>query len=325
MAPDIKLADFRTDVLIEWCPGCGNFGVLAALHMALAELQIEPHRVAIFSGIGQAGKTPHYVNACGIHTLHGRLLPYAQGAKLANPDLEVIAIGGDGDGLGIGMGHFVNSGRRNIDLLYMLHNNGVYGLTKGQASPTLKFNLKTKSLPNPNLSYGVNAIAVSLAAGHTFVARGYVFDTKHLKELIKRGIKHRGFAFLEILQPCPTYNNVTTREWYAGEDRTDPETGKSLPRVYRLEETGLDPVVHTGDDQEAYAKMDAALEKSREWGDEIPIGVFYQNENVPTYEQRLSNRIPNYSSLPPAKQQISKADGSPLARIERLLESLRVS
>ncbi len=321
----LEPASYRTDVLIEWCPGCGNFGVLAALHMALAELQIVANSVAIFSGIGQAGKTPHYVNAYGIHTLHGRVLPYAQGAKLANTDLEVIAIGGDGDGLGIGMGHFVNSGRRNIDMLYMLHNNGVYGLTKGQASPTLKFNVKTKSLPNPNLSYGVNAIAVSLAAGHTFIARGYAYDTKHLKELIKQGIRHRGFAFLEILQPCPTYNNVNTREWYSGEDRIDPKTGKPVPRIYKLEETDFDPLVNTGEEEEAHRKISAALEKSREWGDRIPIGVFYQNEKVPTYDQRLSNRIPDYSRMAPAKQAIAAADGSPLAKIARLLENLRVS
>jgi 2-oxoglutarate ferredoxin oxidoreductase subunit beta len=147
----LKMTDYRTKVFVDWCPGCGDYGILAALQMTLAELQLPHYKVAVFSGIGCHAKMPHFINAYGIHTLHGRTLPFAIGAKLANPELEVIAVGGDGDGLGIGVGHFVNTGRRNIDITYLIHDNGVYGLTKGQASPTLKLGLQTKSLPKPNI------------------------------------------------------------------------------------------------------------------------------------------------------------------------------
>src|SRR5574341_1176931 len=176
----LKITDYKTPLFNDWCPGCGNFGILTALQMALVDIQMEPSRIAIFSGIGCHGKLPHWVNAYGVHTLHGRELPFAIGAKLANPDLEVIGVGGDGDGLGIGAGHFVNTGRRNIDMTYILHNNGVYGLTKGQASPTLKLDMQTKSLPMPNINEGINPLFLSLAAGYTFIARGYAYDIKHL-------------------------------------------------------------------------------------------------------------------------------------------------
>ena len=157
----LKLSDYKTEVHNDWCPGCGDFGILNAIQMALAEMGIQKHRAVIFSGIGCSGKTPHFINTYGIHTLHGRVLPFSQGAKLCNPELEVIAVGGDGDGLGIGAGHFVSAGRRNVDMLYIIFNNGVYGLTKGQASPTLKLGLKTKSLPLPNSNNSVNPLALA--------------------------------------------------------------------------------------------------------------------------------------------------------------------
>src|SRR2546422_163953 len=180
----LKLSDLKTEVHNDWCPGCGDFGIEAGLKMALAELPIDIDKVALFSGIGCSGKIVHFTNVSGIHTLHGRVLAYAQGAKLANPGLEVIAIGGDGDGLGIGVGHFVHAGRRNVDMTYIIHDNGVYGLTKGQASPTLQLGLKTKSLPEPNINTNVNPIMLALAAGFTFIARTYAYNTKHLKETI---------------------------------------------------------------------------------------------------------------------------------------------
>lgn len=319
----LKASDYRSNVHNDWCPGCGDFGILTALQMALAELKLQPHQVAIFSGIGCSGKTPHFVKVNGIHTLHGRAVPFATGAKLANPQLEVIVMGGDGDGLGIGMGHFISAGRRNIDITYMIHDNGVYGLTKGQASPTLQLGLKTKAIPSPNITGAVNPIALALAAGYTFVSRGYSYDVRHLKELMKKAIAHRGLAFLDILQPCPTYNDVNTKEWYSGEDRPDPKTGKPVPRYYLLEETGYDPVVHSQD--EDVEKIDQALAKSREWGDRIPVGVFYQNELVPTYEDRISQRIQDYRASPPAKQIISTNTGRSTIDLEKMFEDLRVT
>jgi len=319
----LKAADYRSDVHNDWCPGCGNFGILLALQTALAELKIQPYRVVIFSGIGCSGKTPHFVNAYGIHTLHGRAVPFAAGAKIANPKLEVIAVGGDGDGLGIGMGHFIAAGRRNIDMTYMIHDNGVYGLTKGQASPTLKLGLKTKSLAWPNITGAVNPIALALAAGYSFVSRGYSYHVSHLKELMKKAIAHKGLALLDILQPCPTYNDINTKEWYSGEDRKDPKTGKPVARYYLLEESGYDPVVHNP--EEEAEKIEQALAKSREWGDRIPIGVFYQNELVPTYEDRISQRIEDYRENPPAKQIIGTDTGGSITDLQRMIEDLRVA
>ncbi|MER3601858.1 MAG: 2-oxoacid:ferredoxin oxidoreductase subunit beta [Nitrososphaerota archaeon] len=322
----LKLTDYRTGVHNDWCPGCGDFGILSSVQSALLELGLRPDQVAIFSGIGCSGKTPHYVNAYGIHTLHGRVLPYAIGAKLANPRLEVIAVGGDGDGYGIGAGHFVNAGRRNVDLAYIVFDNGVYGLTKGQASPTLRLGVKTKSLPKPNINEAVNPIALALAAGYTFIARGYAYDVRHLKELIKAAVKHRGLALVDVLQPCPTYNDINTKEWYAGEDRLDPVTKKPMPRVYKLEEEGYDPVVHNpSDPKELAEKMAKVVLLSQQWGDRIPIGIFYQNEWVPTYEERVAQRIPTYFEAPPALQRIADEHGRPLANIEQILASLLVT
>ena len=188
----LKLTDLKTEVHNDWCPGCGDFGILSAVQMALAEMNVEPDQVAVVSGVGCSSKTPHFINAYGIHTLHGRSLPFATGIKLSNPGLEVVCCGGDGDGLGIGAGHFVNSGRRNVDMAYIMFDNGVYGLTKGQASPTLKLGMKTKSLAKPNINQGINPLMLALAAGYTFVARGYAYDVRHLKELIKKSITHQG-------------------------------------------------------------------------------------------------------------------------------------
>ena len=298
----IKPSDYKTNVYVDWCPGCGDFGILSALQMALAELGLEPHKVVVVSGIGNSGKTPHFIKANGVHTLHGRLLPFAMGIKIANPDLEVIGVGGDGDGLGIGAGHFVNAGRRNIDMTYLIYNNGVYGLTKGQASPTLQLGLKTKSLPKPNINQAINPVALAITSGYTFVARGYTFDVMHLKNIIKQGIQHKGLAFIDCLQPCPTYNDINTKEWYGGEDRKDPTTGKPQSRLYKLEDTGFDPVVH--ECSEDFKKKVAGMEKAQEWDDKIPIGVFYKNELEPTFQNRLTERIPFYMQNPPAKQQL---------------------
>ena len=318
-----KLADYKTDVHNDWCPGCGDFGIVNAIQMALTEMKIPRHMSAIFSGIGCSGKTSHFVNVFGVHTLHGRVLTFAQGAKLANPDMTVIAAGGDGDGLGIGAGHFVAAGRRNVDMAYIIFNNAVYGLTKGQASPTLRLGEKTKSLPNPNVNEAVNPIGLAIASGFTFVGRGYAYDVRQLKDLIIAAIKHKGLAFLDVLQPCPTYNDINTRDWFAGLDNVDEITQKPKPRIYKLEETGYDPIVHYDSESEVNEKLTQALIKSSEWDTKIPTGIFYQNELVAPYEERIADRVPNYLENPPAIQPIS-SDGKSITDISKILDSLGV-
>jgi 2-oxoglutarate ferredoxin oxidoreductase subunit beta len=266
-----------------WCPGCGNFSILQALNSALIELKLEPHRVLLVSGIGQAGKLPHYTRANVFNSLHGRPVPPAIGAKIANSELVVIAVSGDGDAYGEGGNHFLHAARRNHDITYLVHNNQVYGLTKGQASPTSDVGFITKTTPygatNP-----VNPIALAIISGASFVARGYAGDMEHLASLIKKGITHRGFAHIDILQPCVSFNHKNTYQWYE-------------ERVYSLE----DETYNFGDKK-------AALGKALEWGDRIPIGLIYQ-EDLPVYEDQLSA----LSDGPLVKQ---KSDPR---RVERLL------
>jgi len=256
----VKLADYAGGKT-AWCPGCGNFGILTALKQALVALEIEPYRVLMVSGIGQAGKLPHYTKGNVFNSLHGRTLPVATGAKIVNPELIVIAVAGDGDGYGEGGNHFINAARRNNDITYLVHNNQVYGLTKGQASPTSDFGFVTKTTPH-GADIPLNPIALAIAADASFVARGFAGDVDHLSQLIMQGIQHRGFALIDVLQPCPTFNHKNTYAWYR-------------ERAYKLEGNGYDP----GD------KM-AAFEKAQEWGDRIPIGLIYRKER-PTFEERL--------------------------------------
>jgi len=303
----LELKNYRTQVHNDWCPGCGDFGIVNAIQMTLLEMLLEPHRIAVFSGIGCSGKTPHFINTYGFHTLHGRVLPIATGAKLANPSLTVIAVGGDGDGLGIGAGHFVNTGRRNLDFTYVLHDNGVYGLTKGQASPTLPKGLKTKSMPAPSIQEGVNPIAMAVASGYTFVARSYALDVRHLKTILRAAIEHRGSAFVDVLQTCPTYNDINTKEWYAGDDLPS-----KAPRLYKLEETGYDgrvadPTIR----DEVNMKKGNALLRSFEWGEKIPIGVFFKME-VATFEDQLATRMPALAEKPFVEHNIYDRDIAPL-------------
>ena len=245
-----------------WCPGCGNFGILKALNKALVELEIEPHRVLLVSGIGQAGKLPHYTKGNVFNSLHGRPVPPAIGAKIANPDLVVIAISGDGDGYGEGGNHFIHAARRNHDITYLMHNNQVYGLTKGQASPTSDAGFVTKTTLYGAVS-PVNPISMAIVCGASFVGRSFAEDVDHLSNLIKKGITHRGFALIDILQPCVSFNHKNTFQWYR-------------ERVYKLGgEDGYDP----GDKK-------AALEKALEWGERIPIGIIYRKE-LPAYEDQL--------------------------------------
>ena len=318
----LKIADFKTDVHNDWCPGCGDFGIVNAIQMALAEMGLRRDKTVIFSGIGCSGKTSHFINTYGIHTLHGRVLTFAQGAKIANNDLNVVAVGGDGDGLGIGAGHFVAAGRRNVDMTYIIFDNGVYGLTKGQASPTMKLGEQTKSLPSPNTNYNVNPIGLAVTSGFTFAARGYSYDVRHLKDLIIQAVEHKGLSFLDVLQPCPTYNDINTRDWYAGADLVD-EAQKRHSRIYKLEDTGYNPLVRRATEAELNHKLSQALVKSLEWGDRIPIGVFYRNDGITPYGRRIQGTIPNYIENSPAKQQISK-NGLPSTDLSSILDSLEV-
>lgn len=258
-----------------WCPGCGNFGILAALKQALAELQLEPWRVCIVSGIGQAGKLPHYVRCNFLHGLHGRALPTAIGVKLANPGLKVIAVGGDGDMYGEGGGALLHAFRRNPEIACFVHNNGVYGLTKGQASPTSLQGFRTRAMPAGASLPGFNPLAAGIAMAGTFVGRGFAGDRNGLVRLMKRALRHRGFGFVDILQPCPTYNKVHSHKWYQ-------------ERVYDLGEVQHDPL-----------DIEQALERALEWPDgnpqgRIPLGLFYSAER-PSYDEqspRLKKRAP---------------------------------
>jgi len=318
---EYKLSDYKTEVHNDWCPGCGDFGILNAIQMSISDLKIPPHDVALFSGIGCSGKTPHFIHTYGIHTLHGRVLPFAQGAKLSNPNLKIIAVGGDGDGLGIGSGHFVNAGRRNVNMTYIIYNNGVYGLTKGQAAPTLKLGMKTKSLPQPNMNDSINPISLAIISGFTFIARGYSYDIKHLKDIIKKGILHNGLSYIDVLQPCPTYNDINTKEWYQSYEIDKEDSSKKIPKIYKLDEENYNGFV--SDENEIPHKISLAIEKSREWEKRIPIGIFYQNDKAITYEERIENRIENYLSNPPAKQIINDKEGYTIANIDNLLDKLK--
>ena len=210
----VKLSpnDYKSDLKPIWCPGCGDIGVLASLYRAFAQLELDPARTVIVSGIGCSSRLPGFVSTYGVHTLHGRPLPVAMGVKLANPELTVIAVGGDGDGFAIGAGHFPHAARRNVDILYLVMDNETYGLTKGQVSPTSLFEQKAPSTPYGNLEQPLNTLGFAVASGASFVARGASFNTKALTELIVQGIEHPGFAFIDALSPCVVFNN-TQEEW----------------------------------------------------------------------------------------------------------------
>lgn len=298
--------NYRTDLWVDWCPGCGDFGILSAIQQSLAELDKNPESYVLVSGIGCSAKTPHYVNVSGIHTLHGRGIPFATGIKLANPNLTVIFDGGDGDILSIGAGHFVAAGRRNVDMTIIIHNNGVYGLTKGQASPTMPRGLKTKGLQRPNIYDSLNPVAVALSVGYTFVARAFAFDIKNTKDILVKAIKHKGTAVVDLLQPCPTYNDINTKEWYE-------------KRIYYMDKDPTwDPIVRKADQDEVEKKYLQGIQKSLEWEQKIPLGIFYQNEFVPSYEERINNNIPTYFTDPPATSKICDGNGLPLARMDKI-------
>lgn len=317
MTQGYSVKDYRVDHPIDWCAGCGDFGILSGLQQALARLGVPPHRAVMVGGIGCSGKTQYHVRAYGVHTLHGRLLPYATGIKLANPDLVVVGVGGDGDGMAIGAGHFVNAPRRNVDLTYILFHNEVYGLTKGQAAPTLPLGMQTKGIPEPNLQAGVNSLMLALASGFTWIGRGYAFDIKQLADLVRQAVEHPGLAYLDVLQPCPTYNNIHHKDWYAGKDRG----GQS--RLYDVQQEGYDPVVPEGAGEEATLDiLNRFVAKAHEWGDRIPTGVLLENRGVSTFGERIAARNPGYAVAAPALRRIATDDGHSVADLGPLFDEL---
>ncbi|MDE5412886.1 2-oxoacid:ferredoxin oxidoreductase subunit beta [Alkalihalobacterium chitinilyticum] len=206
--------DFRNKVKPNWCPGCGDFSVQAAIQRAAANAGLEPDSLAVVSGIGCSGRISGYINSYGFHGVHGRALPIAQGVKMANRDLTVIASGGDGDGFAIGMGHTVHAIRRNIDITYIVMDNQIYGLTKGQTSPRSEMGFKTKSTPGGSIESALNVMETALTAGATFVAQSFSSDLKELTSLIEQGINHKGFSLINVFSPCVTFNKVNTYDWF---------------------------------------------------------------------------------------------------------------
>ena len=258
VAPEkLTMKDFKPEVPPDWCPGCGDFGVLNALFQACAEIDLPPRDLLVVSGIGCSSNLPGFIRAYGVHSLHGRALPFATGAKLANQAMTVIATGGDGDGYGIGLNHFIQAMRRNINVTYIVMNNEIYGLTTGQVSPTSETGMKTKTTPHGNLEGMLNPMALALASGCGYVARGYSGQPKHLMKLYVDGIRHPGFALIDVFSPCVTFNKVQTYDWFR-------------KRIYKLEDTD-----HNS------ANFHSAMDRALEWGEKIPIGLFYRNPNPP--------------------------------------------
>ncbi|AKB37555.1 2-oxoglutarate oxidoreductase, beta subunit [Methanosarcina siciliae C2J] len=261
-----------------WCPGCGNFQILSAVKHALVELGIEPWEVLMVSGIGQSGKLPHYMKCHTFNGLHGRTLPVATAAKLANHSLHVIAVAGDGDCYGEGGNHFLHAIRKNPNITLLVHDNQIYGLTKGQASPTTAKGTRTKVQPSGVPAEPLNPLALAISQDCSFVARGFAGDPEHLKELIKTAITHRGFSLLDILQPCVTFNKVNTFKWYR-------------ERIYKLE-AEYDP----------YDRM-KAFERALEWGEKIPNGIFYKKD-----KDTLEEMFPTIREEPLVRQKFSIED-----------------
>lgn len=264
---DVKMFDTHDEC--AWCPGCGDFGILAALKQALAELNLNPNDVVISSGIGQAAKTPHYINVNGFNGLHGRAVPPAVGIKLANKELKVIIDSGDGDSYGEGGNHILHNIRKNIDITQFVHNNQIYGLTKGQGSPTTAKGQKTSMQFEGVKVEPFQPLSFAITAGATFVARSFSGDKEHLVPIMKQAIMHNGYALVDILQPCVTFNHVNTFKWYK-------------ENTYKLEE-----------DYDPTDKMEA-LRRAMEWENGIPLGIIYKEEKESYIEtlDHVNNGMP---------------------------------
>lgn len=284
MATVLNPKDFATATPSWWCAGCGDFGVLASLKQACADLELQPKDVAFISGIGCSGKISGYLHSYAFHGVHGRALPTATGVKLANKDLTVIVAGGDGDGYAIGLGHFMHAVRRNPDMTYIVMDNQTYGLTKGQSSPTSALGYKAGPHPQGNPDAPINGLALALAAGGTFIARGFSSEPKAMTELIKAAVRHPGFAVVEVISPCVTFNKVNTYKWFK-------------ENVYHVEELA-EYDVH--DRSRAFSTL---VQPGK-----IPLGIFYQ-EVRPTLEQLMGvNDRPAVTSSPIERAPASLAD-----------------
>ncbi|MGG2972952.1 2-oxoacid:ferredoxin oxidoreductase subunit beta [Geobacillus stearothermophilus] len=265
--------DFRNDVKPNWCPGCGDFSVQSAIQRAAANLGLEPHELAVISGIGCSGRISGYIHSYGFHGTHGRALPLAQGVKMANRNLTVIAAGGDGDGFAIGMGHTVHAIRRNIDITYIVMDNQIYGLTKGQTSPRSATGFQTKSTPQGSIELALSPLEIALSAGATFVAQSFSSDLKELTSLIEEGIKHKGFSLINVFSPCVTYNKVNTYEWFK----------ERLVKVSDIE--GYDP-----------SDRAMAMQTVMKY-DGLVTGLIYQNKEQKSYQEL----VPGYRDTPLAE------------------------
>src|SRR5258708_17870973 len=257
---DLTRDTYKGKIHPDWCPGCGDFSVLSALQTALFELGLQPHQVVVISGIGCSSNLPGFINTYGMHTLHGRSLAVGTGVKMGNHDLKVMCVGGDGDGYGIGGKHFLHTMRRNVDLTYVVMDNQIYGLTTGQTSPTSVKGMKTKSTPHGNVENAINPMPLAMVGGATYVARGFSGKQKHLVDLMKGAITHKGFALVDVFSPCVTYNKDNTYQWFN-------------PRVKILEEQGHEPT-----------DFNKAIERGYQWGEEIPIGLFWHRPDLPSLE-----------------------------------------
>lgn len=256
-----EVKDFTTPCQPTWCPGCGDFGIWSALKKAVIRMGWTPADFVAVYGVGCHGHMVNFLKSYAIETLHGRPIPVAEGIKLANHSLPVLVIAGDGDTLGEGTNHLIHAARRNINVTMIMHDNQVYGLTTGQTAPTSPRGFKTKSTPTGVIEDPVNPLALTIAAGATFVARGFAGDIPSLTELMVAAMTHKGFSFLDVFQPCVTFNHVNTYQWYR-------EHTYMLPPEYAA-----------NDRSEAFSK-------SQEWTDKVPMGIFYREEK-PTYESQI--------------------------------------
>ncbi|MDJ1110697.1 MULTISPECIES: 2-oxoacid:ferredoxin oxidoreductase subunit beta [Staphylococcaceae] len=261
--------DFRNNVKPNWCPGCGDFSVQAAIQKACANIGLEPEQLALITGIGCSGRLSGYVNSYGVHSIHGRALPMAQGVKMANQELTVIASGGDGDGFAIGMGHTIHALRRNIDITYIVMDNQIYGLTKGQTSPSSAHGFVTKTTPKGSIEKHVSPLELALASGATFVAQSFSSDIKDLTSIIEAAVNHKGFSFVNVFSPCVTYNKVNTYDWFK-------ENLTKLANIEDYDHTNKQLAINTVHEQ-----------------DGLVTGIVYQDTDAPTYESQIDGYSEN--------------------------------